>query len=156
MAYMVPFSLALKPDEVEKVNFRGLILSDERDIPDDSYQFQEWYCPNPDCDCFQGLLEVLGIQQKSFAARVYVPFDPARAPFLDPVYPVTPTALALLDVITEHLRDDPAYRKRLRDHYWLVRSAATDPNHPAYPTLVEWATNGPPTAPATKPKRKRH
>jgi len=153
MAYLVPFALALQPAEI--VNFRGLILSDEQDIPDDSYQFQEWYCPNPACDCFQGLLEVLAIQQKSFAARVYVPFAPGLAPFLDPKDPVTPTALALLKIITQHLQEYPAYLTRLRDHYWLVRSAATDPNHPAHLTLLEWAANGAP-APTNKTKRKRH
>jgi hypothetical protein len=152
MAFMVPFYLVLRPDE--KLNFRGLILSDERDIPDDSYQFEEWYCPNPDCECFQGLLQVFAIQQNSYPAHVYVPFDPTQLPFLNPVYPITPTALALLEVITQHLQEDPAYLKRLRDHYWLVRSVAANPKHPAYPALTYWATNGAAT-PSSKPRRKK-
>ncbi len=153
MAYLVPFSLALQP--AEKVNFRGLILTAEPDIPDDSYQFQEWYCPDLDCDCFQGVLEVLAIQQKYFAARLHVPFAPGMAPFLDPRDPITPTALALLKIITQHLQDYPEYLTRLRDHYWLVRRAATDPNHPAHLALLEWVARGA-AAPASKPNRKRH
>jgi len=88
MAYLVPFNLAMPPDE--QVNFRAMILRDESDIPDDSYQFQEWYCPNPGCDCFQGLLEVVAIQQKNIVAQVYVPFDPSLTPFLAPKSPITP------------------------------------------------------------------
>jgi len=152
MTYMVPFNLVLPPDG--QVTSRGLILRDEQDIPDDSYQFQEWYCPNPDCDCFQGLLEVFATQQKSYLASVYVPFDPARAPFLDPKPTITPTALALLKVISEHLQDDPAYLKRLRDHYWLVRSVAIDRTHPAHAALTEWTTAAAKAA-ANKSKRKK-
>jgi hypothetical protein len=152
MTYMVPFDLALPPDE--QVTSRGLILSDEQDIPDDSYQFQEWYCPDPDCDCFQGLLEVFADHQKSYLASVYVPFNPALAPFLNPKSTITPTALALLKVISEHLQEDPAYLKRLRDHYWLVRRVAMDRTHPAHAALTEWTTAVAKAA-AKKPRRKK-
>ena len=148
MTYLVPFNLAMPPDE--QVNFRAMILRDESDIPDDSYQFQEWYCPNPGCDCFQGLLEVVAIQQKSIAAQVYVPFDPSLTPFLAPKSTITPTALALLEVISQHLREDPAYLKRLRDHYWLVRSVAIDKKHPRHTALIEYGSKG-----ANRPGRKK-
>ena len=154
MAFLVPFALALPP--TGKVHFRGLILSETPGIPDGSYQFEDWYCPNPACDCFQGLLEVWARQPKSFAARVYVPFTPGLAPFLDPEDAVTPTKLAWLDLLTQHLQADPAYRLRLQEHYGRVRSVARNPQHPAYPALKEWAANGPPAAPTSKPKRKRH
>jgi hypothetical protein len=93
MTYLVPFSLALPPDE--KATSLGFILKDELDIPDDTYQFQEWYCPNPDCDCYEGLLKVFAHQQKSITAHVFVPLDPAQSPYLNPDYPLTPHRLSL-------------------------------------------------------------
>ena len=153
MAYLVPFYLALPLDG--QVNFRGFILNDEPDIPDDSYKFIEWYCPNPDCDCFQCLIKVSAVQQKSYPANVYVPLDPARAPFLNPEYPITPTALAFRELITQHLQEDPAYLQRLRDHYWLVRKVAMDRKHPRHATLTEYARKGS-YHPDTKPRRKKH
>jgi len=153
MAYMIPFSLALPPTE-KTVNARGLILSDEQDVPDDSYQFLEWYCPNPSCDCFQVQLKVFAIRQDAIAAYIYVPFGPAGSPFLDPVEPVTPTALALLKIVTEHLQEDPVYLKRLQDHYWQVRSVASNPNHPAHLAVTQWAANGA-AVPTRKPSQKK-
>ena len=152
MASMVPFGLALPPDAM--ASFRGFILRDKPDIPDDSYQFQEWYCPDPDCDCFQALLKVFAVQQKSYLASVYVPFNPALAPFLDPKSTITPTALALRELITQHLHEDPAYLERLRDHYWLVRRVAVDRKHPAHAALTEWTTAAAKAA-ANKSKRKK-
>jgi hypothetical protein len=152
MAYLVPFYLALP--SIEKVTSLGFILKDEPDIPDDTYKFQEWYCPNPDCDCFEGLLRIFAAQQNSVAARVFVPLDPAQSPYLDPAYPITPTALAMLYLIAQYVKKDSAYLKRLRDHYWLVRAVAMDPKHPAHPALIEWATNGA-AVPASKPGRKK-
>jgi len=151
MAYMVPFALALLPGE--KAKSIGFILRDEADIPDDTYQFQEWYCPNPDCDCFEGSLKVVAKQQGGIVARVFIPFDPIRLPFLDPEYPITPTALALLKLIAEYAGKDSAYLKSLRDHYWQVRRVAMDSKHPAHPALIDWATNGN-TTPAGKLKKK--
>lgn len=153
MAYMIPFALAL-PQNEKTVNARGLILNDEQDVPNDSYQFLEWYCPNPSCDCFQVLLKVFAIQQDTIAAYIYVPFLPTASPFLDPVEPVTPTALALLKIVTEHLQEDPIYIKRLQNHYWQVRSVASNPKHPAYSAVTHWAANGAAT-PTSKPRRKK-
>ena len=153
MAYLVPFSLALPPDE--KSTSLGFVLKDELDIPDDTYQLQEWYCPNPDCDCYEGLLKIFAHQQKSTTARVFVPLDPAQSPYLDPDYPLTPTALALLNLIAQYVKKDSAYLKRLRDHYRLVRTAAMDPKHPAHLALLEWATNGT-VAPTSQSRRKKH
>jgi hypothetical protein len=153
MAYLVPFYLALPSNE--KLTSLGFILKDEPDIPDDTYKFQEWYCPNPSCDCFEGLLRIFAAQQNSVAARVFVPLDPNQSPYLDPEYPITPTALALLNLIAQYVKKDSAYLKRLRDHYWLVRTVAMDPKHPAHPAIMEWAANGAATPPS-KPRRKKH
>jgi hypothetical protein len=152
MAYLVPFSLALPADE--KATSLGFMLQDELDIPDDTYQFQEWYCPNPYCDCYKGLLKVIAHQQRAIAAHVFVPLDPAHSPYLDPENPLTPTALAFLNLIAQYVKKDTAYLNRLRDHYRLVRTVAMNPKHPAHPALIEWAANGT-VATANKPMRRK-
>jgi hypothetical protein len=48
MSYLVPYNLAFKPGE--DVRYRAYRIKEVPDIPDDTYQLQEWYCPNPDCD----------------------------------------------------------------------------------------------------------
>jgi hypothetical protein len=60
----------------------------------------------------------------------------------------------MLNLIAQHVKKDSAYIKRLRDHYWLVRSVAMDTKNPAHPALIEWATNGA-AVPASKPRRKK-
>jgi hypothetical protein len=57
MAYLAPYELALNPGE--EARFRAFILQAVPQIPDDTYQLQEWYCPNPHCPCQEAILQVL-------------------------------------------------------------------------------------------------
>jgi len=150
MAYLVPFHLALPPGE--QVTYRAFILPDEPDIPNDTYQFHEWYCPNPDCSCFEALLYVSASQQKDWVAQIRVPLQPHGPipPFLEPKVTHAPYAQALLKLLADNLRDDPAYLQRLRNHYHLVKTVAANPAHPAHPALIEWANTG-----GKKPVQKR-
>jgi hypothetical protein len=139
--YQMPFHLSLAPGE--QVTYRGFILNDEPDIPVGSYSFEEWYCPNPACDCQSVLLYVLARNQHDYIAQIRVPLDDDHVhPFLEPNIPHISYAQALLKLLTENINADPAYLQRLRDHYKYVKTAAADPTHPAFPTITLWAKTG--------------
>jgi hypothetical protein len=155
MAYLVPYSLALKPDEEDL--YRAYLLQAEADIPDDTYQLQEWYCPNPDCACQEVRLQVLAFSSKRFVASFWISLDPAQLPDpkVDPSEDPVFYAQALRQQIAEDLKSDPAYVFSLRSHYNQVKAVAADPHHPAYPELTRWANEGFPKPSSSKRKRKR-
>jgi hypothetical protein len=152
MAYLVPFDLALKPGE--EVRYRSYTLRDLPQIPDDTYQLQEWYCPNPQCPCQEALLKVLALTSRTFVATFRVSLDPTLSfdPVLDPADDPAPYALALGQQIAKDFKADPAYAFRLRSHYYLVKAVAADPAHPGYAEMIRWAKSGFPKS----AKRKRH
>ncbi len=155
MSYLVPYDLALKPGE--EVRYRAYVLQAEADIPDDTYQLQEWFCPNPQCACQEVLLQVLAFSSRRFVASFRVSLDPAQQPNpkLDPSEDTVPYAQALSQQIAEDLKGDPAYVFRLRSHYNQVKAVAADPDHPAYAELIRWANTGGPQPSPVKLKRKR-
>jgi len=156
MAYLVPYSLALKPDE--EALYRSYLLQDIASVPDDTYQLQEWYCPTPGCPCQEVLLQVLSLTSRRFVASFWVNLDPTESPIpkLNPSEDTVPYAWALQQQIEEDLKSDPAYVFRLRSHYYLVKAVAADPNHPAYAELTRLARTGDPKPSPKKYKRKRH
>jgi len=156
MSYLVPYDLALKPGE--EVRYRAFILQEVPDIPDDTYQLQEWYCPNPKCACQEVRLQVLAFTSRRFVASFWVSLDPAQLPDprLEPSEDTALYALALQQQIAEDIKGDPAYVFRLRSHYNQVKAVAADPDHPAYQELIRWANTGLPKPAPVKGRRKRH
>lgn len=156
MSYLVPYDLALKPGE--DVRYRAFILQDVPDVPDDTYQLQEWYCPNPGCACQEVLLQVLALSSKRFVASFRVSLDPTQPPNpqLEPSEDTVPYALALRQQIAEDLNGDLAYVFRLRSHYNQVKAVAADRDHPAYAELIRMANTGIPLSSSAKSRRKRH
>lgn len=156
MSYLVPFTLALKPGE--EALFRALLFSDEPDIPTDTYQLQEKYCPNPACHCQEALLEVVSVASRKWVADIRVSLDPDEKPNprLDLSEDTAPFAQALFDQIAQDLNSDQAYLYRLRAHYNQVKAVAADPSHPAHSRVIECGKTGGQHLPAGKRKRKRH
>jgi hypothetical protein len=156
MAYLVPYDLALKPDE--QVLYRAYLLQDIADIPDDTYQLQEWYCPNTDCPCQEVHFNVVSVDSKRFVASFRVSLDPTLSPIpeLSLSEDTAPYAIALQQQIAEDLKGDPAFIFRLRSHYNLVKAVAADPKHPAHSELTRFAKTGNLKSLSDKPKRKRH
>lgn len=150
MSYLVPFSTVLLPDQPAQL--RAILLFDEPGIPDDTYQLLEFYCPNPDCDCREVLLKIFAVQQKTVVANIRVPLPLFRPPALDPNYPPDPLAQALFHLVSQNLKNDPAYLQQLQDHYRLVKAVAANPAHPAHAALQRWAQSGTPKP----PRRKKH
>jgi hypothetical protein len=158
MSFLVPYSLALKSGE--EAVYRAFILTDEPDIPHDTYQLQEWYCPNPDCHCQEASLEVVSVTSKCEIAYIRVNLDPTKKPHPrldlsgdpDPL----PYAQALFKKIAQNLNSDLAYLYRLRAHYNQVKAVAADPSHPSHSTVTQWGETGGRQPPAIKRKRRRH
>jgi hypothetical protein len=156
MSYLVPYHLALNPDE--NVRYRAFILQAVADIPDDTYQLQEFFCSNPDCPCQEVLLQVLSLASNRFVACFRVSLDPLQphTPRLDPSNDTVPYAQALLKEVANNLNSDPSFIFRLRSHYNQVKAVAADPSHPAYAELVRWANTGSPQPSPAKHRRMRH
>jgi len=151
--YQMPFYLSLPPGE--QVTSRGFVLNDEPNIPVGSYSFEEWYCPNPACDCRSVLLYVFARDQHDYIAQIRVPLGADRLPpFLEPNISQVPYAQAVLKLLTENINTDPEYLQRLCDHYKHVKTVAADPTHPAFPTITHWAKTGK-SLPKTVPKHRR-
>jgi hypothetical protein len=157
MSYLLPFYLSLKPDD--KIHYRAFILTDEPGIPDDTYQLQEWYCPNPQCHCNDVYLHVLADHQNFQALRIHISLDPRQPldPTWEPDEDEAVYASKLFKLILNNLVNDPDFIQRLREHYHIVKAVAADPSHPCHHTVVEWARTGRrPTLPGSqKNKRKR-
>jgi hypothetical protein len=156
MAYLVPYHLALNPDEF--VRYRAFTLQAVADIPDDTYQLQEFFCPNPKCPCYEVVLQILSMASKRFVASFRVSLDPLQLPTpkLDPSNDTAPFAQALLNEVAENLKSDPSYVFRLRSHYYQVKAVAADPAHPSHAELTRWANTGSPQPAPAKHRRKRH
>jgi hypothetical protein len=156
MSYLVPYGLALKPGE--EIFFRALFFPNEPDIPTDTYQLLESYCPNPDCHCQEALLEVISATSRKWVADIRVSLDPDEKPNprLGLFEDTAPYVQALFKKIAQNLNKDLSYLDRLRAHYNQVKAVAADPAHPAHSRVIKWGNTGGRPASPNKSKRKRH
>lgn len=156
MSYLVPFYSALQPHD--QILYRAIILNDEPGIPDDTYQLQEWFCPNPECSCNEVNFQILADRQKRWVMDIRLALDPLLPPAPIPkfTHQSPPFARQLFKVFAEELIRDPSYIQRLREHYHTVKFVAADPTHPCHATLAHWAETGKsPHASTTHQKRRR-
>ncbi len=152
--YPVPYSLTLSA--TARVSLVAIVMQGEAGIPDDTYILDDWYCPNPHCDC-QDVLFCVFTQLHGWVAWVRMNLKPLvpGVPVLDQPELARPYAAALLSHLVPHLADNPDLLMRLRDHYHQVKAVDTNPSHPTYHTMMEWGrTGGPPTGTVQKRKRK--
>jgi hypothetical protein len=116
-----------------------LIVRGHPVLPDDEYGLTEAYCVEPGCDCRRVMLNVVSRRQMAFLASISYGFDRDEewaGPFLDPLNPQSQYAGVLLDLVTEMLAN-PDYVARLESHYYAVKDAVADPNHPAQRVLAQ-------------------
>ena len=94
-----------------------------RDLPPGTYDFLEFYCNEPDCDCRRVLLVVVSEKGKPLASISYGfdEDDPMKGPFLDPLGYRSPYANAALEAAEQYLFSDPNYVARLERHYALAK-----------------------------------
>lgn len=110
-------------------------------LPMGGYGLLEFYCPDPSCDCRRVILNVAEEKRPDrFLASISYAFDPddeMPGPFLDPMNPQGKYADELLRLVEEVVLSDSLYTARLERHYELVKQAASDPQHPAYPHIQQ-------------------
>jgi hypothetical protein len=109
------------------------------EIPPGHYGMVEFYCPDPACECRRVMLNVVekAHPDRSLASISYGfdREDEDAGPYLDPFNPQCSYAEQLLQLVEEVILSDSDYVARLERHYALVKLAAADPRHPAYPEL---------------------
>jgi hypothetical protein len=126
--------------ELAVAETRALTLfKPEESIPAGKYDFLEYFCPDPDCDCRRVMLNVVDERNpKVFLASVSYGFDrdlEDAGPFLDPLNKQSRHARTFLGLMQEVIFTDQAYLARLERHYHMMKAAAADPAHPAYERL---------------------
>jgi len=106
-------------------------------LPADEYGFDELYCVERKCDCRRVMINVLARYARAQVATINHAFDPPThdydppdQTFLDPLNRQSEWSRALLDIFTNLVLADPAYRQRLLRHYLLFKEAVADPTHP--------------------------
>lgn len=137
--YLIPF-FVVEPELAPRETRVLYILSNTGELPAGSYGLLECYCPDPDCNCRRVLINVVEEQQPGrYLATISYAFDEDEmiGPLLDPLNPQSPYAEALVFQIRNFIFDDPKYVARLERHYHMVKDAASDPDHPAYPKLQQ-------------------
>ena len=78
MSYLVPYHLALRPGE--NARYSVMLLQAVADIPDDTYLFCEFFCPNPDCSCQEVVLQIIALASQRFVATLRVSLDILQPP----------------------------------------------------------------------------
>ena len=115
------------------------MIGSDRGLPEGIYGLLEYYCPDPTCDCRRVMLNVVEKENPAqFLASINYAFDPddeMAGPFLDPLNPQSEHAEEILDLVQRVVLIDADYVARLERHYHLVKTAAAEPDHPAYETL---------------------
>ena len=119
---------------------RSATVAGMEGLPDGKYDFVEFYCDEPGCDCRRVIIGVLrpetgwsktwatisyGWESPAFYRKWGGAFrDPAdlKGPFLDPLNAQTEYSHAVLELFRFVLQA-PGYVERLKNHYWMFRAA---------------------------------
>ena len=153
---MIPF-LMVEPELGARETRVLYVLAQTDDLPTGSYGLLEIYCPDPECDCRRVLIKVVEERQPGrFLASISYAFDEdaeMAGPLLDPINPQSEYAEVLLDRVERFVLTDADYVARLERHYHMVKSAATDPDHPAYSRLQQILADAPEDFPLPAPQK---
>ncbi len=106
-------------------------------LPDGTYVFSEWFCPDLDCDCQRVIIKVLYVREegqrpKDVAAIGYTWNENNEGwkeiiaelpnPYLDVLHPQSRYADELMDFWHGMLLSDSKYAARLERHYHELRA----------------------------------
>jgi len=154
---LIPFYI-VEP-ELAAAETRTITLFAPRDgVPPGFYGLFEFYCPDPACDCLRLMINVVEKQNPDLVlAAISYAFDrddEMPGPFLDPMNPQCEYAENLLRLVDEMTLGEPDYVARLERHYAMVKRAASDPKHPAYPRLQKTVSDNANPLPVPRPARK--
>ena len=133
---LIPFH-KVEPELAERETRTITLLRTNDDLPEGTYGLVESYCPDPACDCRRVMLNIACEQQleRGYLATISYGFDrddDMAGPYLDPLNPQSEHSERLLELVTTGALRDRRYVERLEEHYRIVKTAAADPQHPAY------------------------
>jgi hypothetical protein len=132
--------------EIAMKETRSITIHNNPELPDDDYGFLEAYCNDENCDCRRVFFNVIsrkrgeivaviayGWEDSEFYTRWYRQNDPQiiremQGPMLNPSSKQSGLAPALLNLVRNTLLKDPAYKDRLKRHYWMFKEKV-DPKH---------------------------
>ena len=127
---LVPFATFF-PEQAARET-RSFTTRGDSVLAGDEYGLLESYCADPACACRRVMLNVVSRQQRVVLAAISFGFDrdsEFAGPFLDPLNRQSASAGNLLAAVREVLAD-PVYVARLEAHYYQVKGATADQNHP--------------------------
>jgi hypothetical protein len=129
-----------------------------------TYQFREFYCEEPACDCRRVILRVLWAEGGRTVATINYAFDPPKPPFedeelifLDPINPQSEMSEGLLDMFKKMIATDQPYHNRLVSHYEMWKQVVDDSNHPDHGKVRSMLHDDPtfrPAFPRAEPVRR--
>ena len=141
--YLVPFVQFFEEQGIAETRTITIRLHDA--LPDDEYGLVEAYCVDPGCDCRRVMLNVMARRQKKQLATISFAFDRSgemAGPFLDPLNPQSRYAEDLMALVVKVALTDRHYVARLESHYYQVKRAVADPNHPVHEILSQTGIGG--------------
>lgn len=125
---MIPFETEF-PD-IAHAEILSLHIGDDKILPEGNYAFIEYYCPNNDCDCQGGTLQVVkygkyaGHQEKLITSITFSWKDSQTIGHWDCQLgedeEETPEAKRLLELFKEVLQDSE-YSEPFQRHYYLFK-----------------------------------
>jgi hypothetical protein len=135
---LIPFHIVEPELAVDEMRVMHLLVEQDG-LPAGEYALVEHYCSDPDCDCRRVMLTVVRDDRptRSLASISYA-FDrdsEMPGPFIDRMNRQSRHAEALLELVQRAVLTDERYLSRLERHYAMVKQAASDPRHRAYPKL---------------------
>ena len=98
--------------------------SKEIPLPPDDYVFAEYYCDEGGCDCRRVMIYVQAMKAGRVMATISMGFDsmdPDAGPFLDHLNSQSSHSNLFLDYFLNMINEDPAYLKRLQQHYVMFK-----------------------------------
>ena len=125
--------------EIAEQETRSVKVTNDPDLPDDSYGVLEAYCNDPGCDCRRVFFNILASNQKKVLAVIAFGWESdafyakwmgttnkqlikeMQGPILNLASPQSKYAAKLLGLINNVVLQDKSYIERLERHYNLFR-----------------------------------
>ena len=156
--HLVPF-LVVDSDLAVLETRVATLFEESEGVPAGEYGLIEFFCPDAACDCRRVLINVVEKERPTeYLASISYGFDrdgEDAGPYLDPLNRQCAYAETLLRLVGRVALGDADYLARLERHYAVVKSAATDSQHPAYAKLQKACEGDWLTSFGVPPRRKR-
>jgi len=130
--------------EVAVRECRAIQIVDRRERPTGTWLFREFYCNQPRCDCRRVVIMVEHVETQQIVASINYAFERSTRrdkpqTFLDPLNPQSDLSGDILELFTDMIARDHAYRRLLMSHHAMWKKVVDDPSHPLHAKVREAA-----------------